>query len=109
MPDEPMFAKLMKEPRVANSHVQATKATSPPRTRQISLNLREDQIAIIDRYFALLYASDARATRSRIVGVALQLLDRVLDGQAPDQLDDSLLDKYVRTYGRAEARVTERT
>lgn len=109
MADKRMFAQLMEEPGLVVVPADNSENAPATRTRQISVNLREDQIAIIDRYFTLLYGSQARATRSQIAAVALEVLDRVLGGKAPARLDGSVLDEYVRTYGRVEARTGERT
>lgn len=107
MPDEPMFAKLMTEPRQGALTPDATHAPAKRKILHLSVNLPEDQAEIVDRYYSMLYPTERRATRSAIIGAAIEILDRLLDGTAPPYLDASLLDAYART--RADAQERART
>lgn len=101
MPDEPMFAKLMKEPRdPLSEHSQRTNA----RTRHVSLHLPEEHVRLINRYYKLLYDDDPRPTRSAIVSAAIEVFDRLLDGERPTALDGTLLDRHLRAETGAETR-----
>lgn len=100
MTDDRMFSQLMEStpPPVARSE--------PPqrvRRRHVTWNLTEHHVGIIDRYFTLLYQSEPRPTKSELVGVAIDILDRILGGTAPDRLDADLLDDYTRRQPSIQA------
>ncbi len=109
MRDDRMFAQLMKDStRVTNALSQET-AAPKKKVLHLSVNLPEDQAEIVDRYYSLLYPTDRRATRSAIIGVAIVILDRILNGSTPEVLDSSLLDAYARTSVDTRAAAQQRT
>lgn len=98
MPDDRMFSQLMTDShRVPSAPSEDTKSSKKKKVLHLSVNLPEDQAEIVDRYYSLLYPTDGRTTRSAIIGVAIEILDLVLHGEAPETLDSSLLDVYART------------
>ena len=109
MPDDRMFSQLMTDSRHLPEARPTQTKSSKKKVLHLSLNLPEDQAEIVDRYYSLLYLTDHRATRSAIIGVAIEILGRILDGSAPETLDTSLLDTYVRTRVDADARTQPRT
>lgn len=108
MPDERMFAQLMAASRDA---LKDAPPTSAPKKKvlHLSVNLPEDQAEIIDRYYSLLYPTERRTTRSAIIGIAIEVLDRILNGTAPDRMDASVLDGYARTRADSHADAPART
>lgn len=100
MTDDRMFSQLMESqaPPVAR-----TEAPQRARRRHVTWNLTERHVGIIDRYFTLLYQSEPRPTKSEIVGLAIDILDRILGGTAPDRLDADLLDEYTRRQPARQA------
>ena len=111
MPDDRMFSQLMADSRPLPRISPAPIPVSKKKVLHLSVNLPEDQAEIIDRYYSLLYPTDRRATRSAIVGLAIEVLDRILFGSAPERLDTSVLDAYARTHAgsRADANALART
>ncbi len=105
MPDERMFSQLMIDSRRLPPEPPKEVKPSKKKVLHLSVNLPEDQAEIVDRYYSLLYPTDRRTTRSAIIGVGIEILDRILNGVTPETLDTSLLDAYART--RVETR--ERT
>ena len=102
MPDDRMFSQLMTDSRRMPKAPPQETRSSKKKVLHLSVNLPEDQAEIVDRYYSLLYLTDRRTTRSAIIGVAIEILDRILHGSAPETLDTSLLDVYART--RVDAR-----
>jgi len=102
-----MFSHLM-----ADSRREASGGSKPAPSKKkilhLSVNLPEDQADIVDRYFSLLYPTDMRTTRSAIIGVAIEILDRILQGALPGSLDASLLDAYARARADAQVGAQER-
>lgn len=109
MPDDRMFSQLMADSRPLPQINALPNATSKKKVLHLSVNLPEDHAKIIDRYYSLLYPTDCRATRSAIIGLALEVLDRVLSGSAPERLDASVLDAYARTQAGSHADTQVRT
>lgn len=105
MQDDRMFSQLMSE---TGARTNGESVTSPPKEKvlHLSVNLPASKAAIIDRYFSQLYPTDNRTTRSAIIGLALELLDETLEGQAPERWDADALVAYVRA--NASARVSAR-
>jgi hypothetical protein len=69
----------------------------------MTVNLPERHAAIVDRYFALLYNSPTRSSRSQLVGLALEILDRILEDRAPSRLNATVLDEYVSRHTGTQA------
>ena len=107
MSDDKMFAELLE----TQSQPPRAPANDPRRrpTRQLHFALTEDVTSTIDRYFMLLYQTDRRVTKSEIVGLAIRVLDRVLQEKAPSVLDESVLDDYVRTHRQPDTRPSGHT
>lgn len=103
MSDDRMFSQLMSDSRPLPPMTPAPNATSKRKVLHLSVNLPENQAEIVDRYYSLLYPTDHRATRSAFIGLAIEVLDRVLAGAAPERLDASVLDAYARTHAGAHA------
>lgn len=101
MADGRMFAQLMEDEAVREP--SPVPALAKPRMRHVSFHLTDDQVAAIDRHFMLLYGSENRPTRSAIVGVAIEILDRLIDRHTPAVIDESLLDAYLRRHAGAQA------
>ncbi len=109
MADERMFSQLMTDSsRLAKTSLPARRP-SKKKVLHLSVNLPEDQAELVDRYYSLLYPTDRRTTRSAIIGLAMEILDRILDGTTPEMLDISLLDAYARTREDTHARAQTRT
>jgi hypothetical protein len=108
MADERMFSQLMTD----SSRLAKTPPEPRPSKKKVlhlSVNLPEDQAELVDRYYSLLYPTDRRTTRSAIIGLAMEILDRILEGTAPETLDISLLDAYARTREDTHAGAQMRT
>lgn len=108
MSDDRMFSQLMADARHPRDETAAGALPSKRKVLHLSVNLPEDQAEIIDRYYSLLYPTDRRATRSAIIGMAIEVLDRILAGAAPARLDTSVLDAYARTRAGSHADASAR-
>jgi hypothetical protein len=108
MTDDRMFSQLMTDSRRRPEPTASPAMTSKKKVLHLSVNLPSDQAEIVDRYYSLLYPTDRRATRSAFIGLAIEVLDRILDGAAPERLDASVLDAYARTRAGSHARTPAR-
>lgn len=109
MPDDRMFSQLMTDSRRLPQPTASPAMPSKKKVLHLSVNLPSDQAEIVDRYYSLLYPTDRRATRSAFIGLAIEVLDRILDGVAPECLDASVLDAYARTHAGEHAGTHART
>ena len=67
---------------------------------QLNAWITTNQEQLLNTVYYRLRANRVKIKKGEVIGVAIEILSKVLEKQSPSSLDVSILDEYVRTYDK---------
>ncbi len=87
-----------------------TETTPPPHTTkdkviekkycQLNAWITEDQNKLLDQIYFRLRSNGVKVKKGELVGIAIEILSRILENQNPSPLDSTALDKYIQEVAK---------
>ena len=74
------------------------KAPAPKDNCQLNAWITTNQEQLLNTVYYRLRANRVKIKKGEVIGVAIEVLSRILEKQSPTSLDASVLDEYVKTY-----------
>jgi hypothetical protein len=59
-----------------------------------------NQEQLLNTVYYRLRANSVKIKKGEVVGIAIEVLSRILENQSPTTFDASILDTYVQQYGK---------
>lgn len=77
---------------------QQPKPAAPTNNCQLNAWITTSQEQLLNTVYYRLRANRVKIKKGEVIGVAIEVLSRILEKQSPTSLDASILDEYVKTY-----------
>ncbi len=87
-------------------HIPAAPSPAPTPTKpaaaksncQLNAWITTNQEQLLNTVYYRLRANRVKIKKGEVIGVAIEVLSRILEKQSPTSLDASILDEYAKTY-----------
>ncbi len=93
-------AKEEQQPVVHSPSPQQTPSVPVKSNCQLNAWITTNQEQLLNTVYYRLRANRVKIKKGEVIGVAIEVLSRILEKQSPTSLDVSVLDEYVRTYDK---------
>lgn len=93
----PLFPKKEKE----EIHAKLKSKKVEKRERQLNAWISSMQNGMLDRLYFQLRTKGIRVKKGELVGVAIEILSRILEKQDSRKIDASVLDKYIENLNKS--------